>query len=160
MPDLDRVERTLSHLWQAPYRLLKGNQSAEIVAEGLVRSVAAELREQGGVPEFELFLQACIAPEQRSEPVRTLSDVSHFIEQRFGQVRKIKLLSSAARRVQAKVVAGRVLPAPSQLASEFLRTLIRHHFFAKVTLRLVGEKRRFKDVTEAREFERRIWLGS
>lgn len=156
MPDLDRVERSLSPYWRAPYRLLKGGHSEEVVAEALLRCLAADLRKRGGVPEYESFLQVCMAPEQRQEPLKTLADVGRSIEQRFGQSRDAKLLSQTMQRTRAKIEAGRALPSSPYFAEEFLGTLLRHNFFAKVTHLVVGKERRFKDVIEARAFERRV----
>jgi hypothetical protein len=157
MPDLDRVERSFSPLWRAPYRLLAGGHPPEIIAEELSKRAAAELRKQGGIQGFEPFLQICLAPEQRSEPKTTLADVSRSIEQRFGQARDVKLLSRATQQARAKIIAGWALPGPNQLAEEFLRALIHHHFFAKIPVVSVGEKRRFNDVAEARVFEGQVW---
>jgi hypothetical protein len=158
MPDLDRVERSLRRLWRAPYRLLKGGHSLEAVAEELIRCAAADLREQGGVPGFEAFLQVYIAPEHRLDFMKTLGDVSRSIEQKFGQERNVKLIARAMQRGRAKIIAGQALPDPPQLAEEFLCALIRHNFFDRVNYRSVGEDRRFKDVTESRDFECRVWL--
>jgi hypothetical protein len=157
MPDLDRVERTLSPHWRVPYRLIKGGHSAELVGEALIRGVAAEIRKQGGVPEFGPFLQVYLAPEQRPESLKTLADVGRAIEQSFGQSRDAKLLSQTMQRTRAKIEAGRALPSSRHFAEEFFGVLLRHHFFAKVTHRIVGVKRRFTDVTEARAFEHRVY---
>ena len=94
MPDLDRVERTLSRSWRAPYRLLKGGHPPEAVGEELIRRTAEELRRQGGIPGFAAFLRASMGSEAGSPSQKTLGDVSRSLEQRFGQTQTASSLDS------------------------------------------------------------------
>jgi hypothetical protein len=153
MPDLDIVERRLTKAWRAPYRLIKGGHPAKLVADSLVKAAAATLRESGGMPGFE-DLSAQFAPlSPLAGRTRTLEDASRALEQRFGQREATKLLVRAFNRSQAKIEAGRALPGPSQCAQEYVRLIFSHHFFDKLSNRLIGEGKRFATVDEARTFE-------
>jgi hypothetical protein len=157
MPDRDRVERSLRPPWRAPYRLLKGGQPLEAVADALSRSIAKELRDQGAGSGFEPFLRLAVASESQPVSGKTLADVSRSLEQGFGQDRNAKLLARTMQKTRAKINAGQALPGARPFAEEFIRASIKHHFFAKVIFPSIGRKKRFGDVMEARDFERSVW---
>ncbi|HEX9943155.1 MAG TPA: hypothetical protein VGG03_14135 [Thermoanaerobaculia bacterium] len=159
MPDLDIVARGLTNPWRSAYHLMKGGHPPEVVAESLVKTLAAELREAGGIPGFEPLLAAYLQAQSEGDGARTLAEMSRDIEQRFGQQRSVKLLARAAQRNLARVEAGRALPASLSLAREHLQSLVQHHFFSKTTGRLIGPRKRFATIQEAREFESRVWAS-
>jgi len=155
MPDRDVIERGLTRAWREPYRLLKGGHEAEIVAESLVRAIAADLRGCGGLPAFERVLEAYMKASPPRGKVRSLAEMSRTIEHEFGKSRETQLLTRAAQRSAAKAEAGRLLPGAVPLAKEFLRSFLRHNFFSRVMGRLIGK--RFTDIQAARAVEARVW---
>jgi hypothetical protein len=157
MPDLDIIARGLARPWRSAYRLMKGNHPLEAVAESLLKTLVAELRDQGGVPGFEPLLDAYMHAQSERDSARSLAETSRAIEQSFGQQRSVKLLALAARRSLARVQAGRVLPSPLALAKEHLRTILRHQFFSRTTARMIGERKRFATIQAACDFESRVW---
>lgn len=152
MPDRDIVERRLARPWAKPYRLMKGGSEADFVAEAIVQALPAHLRERGGIPGFDRVLAVC-APLKAPRDARSIAAVTRTIEQDFEQSTGIKLLVRVTQRHLAKIGAGRALPGPLPLVEEYLRTLLRHEFFDRVTDRLIGEGKPFPDARAARQFE-------
>ena len=99
MPDLDIVQRQLHKYWRSPYRLVKGGHPPETVAVGLIQSLAATLRDEGGIPGFESLYEVSSGAPTHQASVKTLAEVSRVIEQEFGQRQSVKL---AARRGRSK----------------------------------------------------------
>jgi hypothetical protein len=158
MPDLDIVERGLCRHWRRPYRLIKGGHPSESVGEAVIKATAATLREDQGIPALGSLCDACNKAYSDPSGVKTLAEVGRSLEQEFGQQPAVKLAARSAQRSLIELQYGRALPGPVALAKEYLKSLLRHHFFAKViTGRLVGEGQRFHDIQEARQFESRIW---
>ena len=157
MPDLDIVERRIPSHWRRPYRLMKGGQSAEIVAEAVLKAIAAQLRCDKGVPAFDQGLRRLSIP---SSPARshnkTLSAVANEAERRLGQRAPVHQLRRASRRVQALADAGRALPTPGVLGREYAWELARHFLFGRVEPTLIGPDKRFGSPGNLLEFERRV----
>jgi hypothetical protein len=150
MPDRDIVERSLYKAWRQPYRLMKGGHSPGIVSEGLLKALTAHLRENGGVP---VNLVASLAIQSQVGDAKTLAEVSRAIERDFGQQKEVKLLARAAQRNMAKVEAKQALPGPLSIVQEYLGVILKHHFFSKVSPRLVDSRGCFANVQQVREFE-------
>jgi hypothetical protein len=121
----------------------------------MVKALAATLRETNGMSGFEPVLAAFL--EANSCTGTSLAEMSRGIERAFGQQREAKLMVRAAQRTMIRVEAGMVLSGPLSMAREYLRTLVNHHFFDKVSGRLVGNRRRFSSAQHARAFEAAIW---
>lgn len=153
MPDLDIVQRQLRKHWRAPCRLIQGGHPPEVVAAELTKSLASTLRAEGGISGFERLYEASSRALSDQSSIRTLAEVSRTIEQEFGQQQSVKLAARAARRQIIELQYGRLLPSRLAFASQCLRNLLEHHFFAKVTNLLVGEGKRFSDVRDARQYE-------
>jgi hypothetical protein len=159
MPDLDLVARGLAKHWRVPYNLLKGGQSVQAISESLVKALAAELRESGGLLGYEDLLLASKQAQAKGSKARSLAEASRSIELAFGQHPAAKILARAAQKNLALIEAGRALPGPFSLAEEHVRTVLRHQFFSRVTPRVIGREKRFSEVSEARAFETKIWAA-
>jgi hypothetical protein len=153
MPDCDIIERGLHKTWRPPYRLMKGGHSPEVVANGLVTALAADLRDTGGLPGG---LERLLAVQAQLGAVRSLAEVSRALEQEFGQRQRAKLLARAAQRASAKVAAKQALPGPVPIVLDYLWARLRHGFFARVSFRLVQTSDCFNDAQGVREFEARV----
>lgn len=153
MPDLDIVQRQLRKYWRSPCSLVQGGHPPEAVAAELIKSLAATLRDGGGIPGFEVLYEASSRTPLDQSSIRTLAEASRAIEQEFGQQQSVKLAARAALRQVVEQQYGRLLPSRLTFAAQCLRNLLEHHFFAKVTNLLVGEGKRFGDVREARQYE-------
>jgi hypothetical protein len=162
MPDLDIVGRSLNKPWRSPYRLLKGGHPPDAVGDSMVKALAATLRETNGMSAFEPVVAAFLEADSgkvAGTSLGEMGEMSRAIERAFGQQREAKLMVRAAQRTMIRVEAGMVLPGPLSMVREYLRTLVNHHFFDKISGRLVGNRRRFPSVQHARAFEAAIWAS-
>jgi hypothetical protein len=158
MPDQDIVERSLNRFWRRPYRLTKGGHSPGVVAESLVKSLAATLREEGGMPGFQQIavarLEALAAPNGAAH----LAEEARVVEQDLCQQQSVKLLVRAAKRDLVLVLAGRALPTDEGLVKEYLKEQLEHEFFSRaLSPRLVGPGKTFSCVDEQRDFLALVW---
>jgi hypothetical protein len=157
MPDQDIVERSLRRPWKRSYRVEKGGHSAEVVAASLIKDLAAAVRDDGGMPGFEQLLPVYFRVSGRPDGARTLAHACRAVEERFEQQWGVKILGRAALRSFALIEARRGLPSRVSLSEEYLRSRVRHDYFAKVTHRLVGRRKRFSDLGEAQRFDAHVW---
>jgi hypothetical protein len=153
MPDQDIVERSLNRPWKRPYRLLKGGHPPEVVADSLVKSQTATLRNEGGMPGFQQIAVARLEALSTPNGAAYLAGAVRVVEQDLGQQPAVKLLAQAARREHVLVLAGRVLPSPESLVDEYLKAQREREYFSKVASpRLVGPGKRFSCIAELQDF--------
>lgn len=101
MPDLDVLVRGLPAGWSQPFRLAQGENEVSLVAESLVRSLAADLRKRG-LPFFPRLVEIVILV---ANGVITADTGRHLLRDLVRDQGGGRQVQVAARAVSSLIVA-------------------------------------------------------
>lgn len=152
MPDGDVIERGLRRRWKRPYRLLGSGVSDREVARSILKALAAQLRDDCGVPSFQAtagVLETLLRDGNREAAYSRLRRL------RLTTSRSEMLLDDAARACIAQVGAGQVSPTDmidtaGYLARTLLSRSVDSGFAGRIRPDLVAEGRDVVRAFEAR----------
>ena len=157
MPEGDRFERAFRAGWRSAYQYARdGKASDEETADKLVKSLAKNLRDAGGVPgrpEMTQTVADCV-PATLLESYEALD---RLVREHNGH-RHAKIAADVAKSLIVQSLSGTAGldgGISSQFAERVCEAIIDNGFFAKAGTRLV-EEGRFSNLQEFREWQGKI----
>lgn len=144
MAELDRFEKSFTAGWRAAYNYARGGTASDgEVSDKLAKSLAKNLREQGGVPGFR-EMSAVIATGLGSPLDEPFAALDRIVRDQQGH-RHTKLAAEAAKFILVSQEAPTGPGAASEIVEQFaVRTcelIIEHKFFANARQHLVTEEK-------------------
>lgn len=142
--ELDRFEKTFTAGWRAAYNYARGGTASDgEVSDKLVKSLAKNLREQGGVPGFREMSEVIASGlgPLLDEPFAALDRI---VRDHDGH-RHTKLAAEAAKFILISrgvlTGSGATSDAAEQFAVRTCESIIEHKFFANARQHLVTEEK-------------------
>lgn len=142
MPDLDILDAKVLRGFRPASRLFRGNAEPEVFATAAVKALARSLRENGGLPAANEWVQ--LLQERLSgylDPHSAFARVD-AIEQRLGHHRHAKVVAKAVRAVLVDIGMRRLRPSPelmTEVCERFCHGLLDNAFFGRIRPELPGK---------------------
>jgi len=156
MPDQDIIDKKVPRGWRASVKLFAGPASEREVAKGVAQALTRSLRENGGMPAADRWVQ--LLRDRLSgelDPHSTYTVVDR-IEQQLRHTRHAKVAARAVRKMLVDIDSIRLHGSDisRRLMEEFLWELTDHSFFGRLRPKVVGEER-FHRIADVDRRERR-----
>lgn len=155
MPDLDIIPRTAAPGWKAASRLLEGKGTDEEIAKEILQALGRELRDGGGLPNLDEFVNVVNDFKQGSlTHAGAMAQVRRIVRSAEGH-HLAKVAERAVSYVLVEIDAGELLSSDlhTAFAEWFLWCLADYSLIGRRRPELVGTK--YADYDEAFAAEER-----